>query len=100
MIEEKIIVSPIVCSYFNDDVTKIRIEVPLPGVKKGDISLKLNEESLFLIAPRDDVRYVTAMAIFCPIVPGKAEAKYENGLLRITAPFKDTMDSPLKIDVL
>ena len=81
MIEEKILVSPIICSYFNDDVTKIHIEVPLPGVRKGDISLKLNEESLFLSAPRDDVRYVTDMAIFYPIDHRKAKAYYENGFL-------------------
>jgi HSP20 family molecular chaperone IbpA len=99
MTEEKISVSPDVCSYFDDDETKININVSLPGVKKEDISLKLNEDSLFLSAPRDDIKYVTTLAICCPVVPGKAEAKYENGLLRITAPFKDAMDGAVEIKV-
>jgi len=34
---------------------------------------------------------VTTLAMCCPVIPGKAEAKYENGLLRITAPFSDAM---------
>jgi HSP20 family protein len=99
MAEEKISVSPDVCSYFVDDDTKLSIEVSLPGVKRENISLKLLEDSLFLTAPRDDIKYVTTLAMCCPVVPGKAEAKYENGLLRITAPFKDAMDGAVEINV-
>jgi HSP20 family protein len=99
MSEEKISVSPDVCSYFDDDDSHINIEVSLPGVKKEDISLKLLEDSLFLSAPRDDIKYVTTLSMCCPIVPDKAEAKYENGLLKISAPFKDAMDDAVQIKV-
>jgi HSP20 family molecular chaperone IbpA len=100
MAEEKISVSPDVCSYFDDDDSHLIIEASLPGVKKEDISLKLLEDSLFLSAPRDDIKYVATLAMCCPIVPGKTEAKYENGLLRIRAPFKDAMDGAVEIKVL
>lgn len=100
MAEEKISVSPDVCSYFVDNDTKLSIEISLPGAKKDDISLKLLEDSLFLSAPRDDIKYVTTLAMCCPVVPGKAEAKYENGLLKITVPFKDAMDGAVDIKVL
>jgi HSP20 family molecular chaperone IbpA len=100
MAEEKLSVSPDVCSYFDDNDTKLRIEVSLPGVKKEDISVKLNEESLFLSAPRDDIKYVATLAMCCPVVPGKATAEYDNGLLRITAPFKDAMDGAMEIKVM
>jgi len=33
------------------------------------------------------------------IAPAKAEAKYENGLLRIMAPFKDAIDGAVEIKV-
>jgi len=99
MIEEKISVSPDVCSYFDNDDSHINIEVSLPGVKKEDISLKLLEDSLFLSAPRDDIKYVTTLSLCCPVVPEKAVANYTNGLLKITAPFKDPMDDALKIIV-
>jgi hypothetical protein len=37
MAEEKISVSPDVCSYFNNEDTGIGIEMSLPGVKKEAI---------------------------------------------------------------
>jgi HSP20 family molecular chaperone IbpA len=99
MVEEKISVSPDVCSYFDKSDSQINIEVSLPGVRKEDISLKLLEDSLFLSAPRDDIKYVTTLAMCCPIVPEKAQANYTNGLLKITAPFKDAMDGAVEVTV-
>jgi HSP20 family protein len=99
MAEEKISVSPDVCSYFDNDDKHISIDISLPGVKKEDISLKLLEDSLFLSAPRDDIKYVTTLAICCLVVPEKTEASYNNGLLKITAPFKDKMDGAVEVKV-
>jgi HSP20 family protein len=42
---------------------------------------------------------VTAFGFCCPVVPDKAEAKYENGLLRINAPFKDVMEDAVSVSV-
>lgn len=97
MVVEKISVS--VCSYFCNDDTNLIVEVSLPGVNKEDISLKLLEDSVFLSAPRDDKKYVLTLSTCCPIVPLKTEAKYENGLLRVTAPLKDAMDGAVEIKV-
>ena len=99
MAVEKFSVTPDVCSYFSDDDMKLFIEVSIPGVKKEDISLKLLEDSVFLSAHRDDKKYVLTLATCCPIVPLKTEAKYENGLLRITAPLKDAMDGAVEVKV-
>lgn len=99
MAEERINVSPDVCSYYDDNDTKLIVEVSLPGVKKEDISLKMLEDSLSLSAPRDDMQYVTTLAMCCPIVPEKTEAKYENGLLKIIAPFKDEMENAHEIKI-
>jgi HSP20 family protein len=99
MAEDKISVSPDVCSYFDSDESHVIIEICLPGVRKEDINLKFLEDSLSLSAPRDDIKYVTTLSLCCPVVPEKAEAKYENGLLKITAPFKDAMENALEIKV-
>ena len=37
---ETMILSPVVCSYPDDDYEKLIIEAVLPGVEKKDISLK------------------------------------------------------------
>ena len=37
MTEEKIKISPDICSYVDDDHTKLTLEISLPGVKKENI---------------------------------------------------------------
>ena len=39
------------------------------------------------------------MALAWPVKPDKAEAIYENGLLRIEVPFKDPMEDAVKVAV-
>jgi len=96
---ERIKVTPEVCSYTDEEHNRLTMEISLPGVKKEDIKLKMHDDSVYLSAPREDVEYVTAFAFCCPVVPGKAEAKYENGLLRINAPFKDVMEDAVSVSV-
>ena len=99
MAEEKNRVAPEVCAFVNDDHTTLSIEVSLPGVPKENIKLKMHEDSFTLSAPRPDFDYVTALSFCCPVDPAKAEAKYENGLLKIHVPFKDPMDDAVTIPV-
>jgi HSP20 family molecular chaperone IbpA len=99
MAQELVKVAPDVCSYVNDDHTRLFIEITIPGVEKKDINLKMHEDSFNLTAPRKDIEYVTTLSFCCPVVPEKAEAKYENGLLKIEIPFKDEMDGSLKINI-
>ncbi len=99
MAEKRIKISPDVCSYTDEDHTKLTLEISLPGVRKEDIDLKMHDDSFALSAPRDDVEYVTTLAFCCPVRFQAAEARYENGLLRVTVPFKDPMDDAVKITV-
>jgi HSP20 family molecular chaperone IbpA len=96
---EKIKVTPEVCSYTDEEHNRLTMEIALPGVKKEDIKLKMHNDSVYLSAARDDVEYVTAYSFCCPVVPGKAEAKYENGLLRINAPFQDVMEDAVSVSI-
>ncbi len=95
----KIKVAPDVCAYPDDDHKKLTIEIALPGVKKENIKVRVHEDSLSLNAPREDIEYSTSLAFCCPIKPEALTAKYENGLLRIEAPFKDEESDTREIKI-
>jgi HSP20 family protein len=101
MQNEKIRISPEICSYVDDIHSKLTIEVALPGVAKKNINLNMHEDSFNIAAPRsdNDTIFTTTMAFCCPVSPEKAEAMYENGLLRIKVPFKEAMEDALSIPV-
>jgi HSP20 family protein len=99
MAEKKIKTSPDVCSYINEENDKLHLEIALPGVKKENINLKLTDESFYLNASREDVDYVTTQAFCCPMNSRAAEAKYEDGLLRLEVPFKDPMENAFEVPI-
>jgi len=45
------------------------------------------------------VEFVGALAFCCPVVPDRAEAHYENGLLKLVVPFKDQMEDAVRVKV-
>jgi HSP20 family protein len=45
------------------------------------------------------IEYVSSLALSWPMKPGKAEATYENGLLRIEVPFKEPMEDAVKVAI-
>jgi HSP20 family protein len=99
MADGRVKVTPEVCSYVDDKHKKLYIEITIPGVEKDAINVRMHEDSFNLSAPRKDIEYVTTLSFCCPVIPDKADAKYENGLLKIEAPFKDTMEGAVKIKI-
>ncbi|MBI4774074.1 MAG: Hsp20/alpha crystallin family protein [Deltaproteobacteria bacterium] len=97
--EERMKVSPDVCSWVDTEHTKLFIEAVIPGVKKEDIHLKMHEDSMYLDAPRDEIEYTSTMAFCCPVNDKAAKAHYENGLLRIEVPFKDPMEDATSVSI-
>ena len=87
------------CSYVSDDGSKLSMEVLLPGVKKEDIKLKLLDDTFAISAPRDDFEYVATGGFCCPIKLTEVNATYDNGLLKIEAPFKDAMEDAVNVAI-
>jgi HSP20 family molecular chaperone IbpA len=83
-------VTPCTCFSHDEKDERIKIELELPGVDKNAISLDMRRDSFCVSAPRgEDTEYSGCFMLAHEVVPEKAEAKFESGLLRIFAPFKD-----------
>jgi len=99
MLENPIKVAPSTVAYADEEKNKLVVEFAIPGAPTDTIDVKILEDSVHLTAPARDVEYVSALALGWPVKPDKAEAAYENGLLRIEVPFKDPMEDAVKVAI-
>lgn len=81
------------------DKRVIKFEVSIPGVKKEDIKLKALPNWFFLEAKRGQLLYSANQNFGKKIIPEKTTAKYENGLLEITAHIPDPFDGAKEIKI-
>src|ERR1039457_5492196 len=99
MPEDRIRVAPHTEAYADEENHKLVLEIAIPGAPTDTIDVKILEDSVHLTAPARDIEYVSALALGWPVKPGKAEATYENGLLRVEMPFKDPMEGAVKVAI-
>ena len=96
---ERMKVAPDTVAYADGEHHQLIVEFAIPGAPLETIDVKILEDSVHLLAPARDIEYVSALALGWPVTPGKAEATYQNGLLRIEVPFKDPMEDAVKVAV-
>src|SRR6202047_2187248 len=99
MPEDRIRVAPNTVAYADRESHKLVVEFAIPGAPSESIDGKILEDSVHLTAPARDIEYVAALALGWPVKPDKAEATYENGLLRIEVPCKDRMEDAVKVAI-
>lgn len=92
--ENKILynVFPDMHRHFNSKDQTIEFEVSLPGVAKENIKLKALNGWFNLSAARGQLGYAANQNWGNIIIPEKTTAKYENGLLSITAHIRNPLD--------
>ena len=95
----KIKMSPDICAYSDENDGKLNIEIELPGVKKKDITFQLREDSFYVSAPKHDVEYIGSYAICYPVMPNKAHAKYTDGLLTVTVPYREPLGKAFNVQI-
>ena len=96
---ERMKVAPDTVAYADGEHHQLIVEFAIPGAPTETIDVKILEDSVYLLAPARDIEYVSALALGWPVKPGKAEASYENGLLRIEVPFKDPTEDAVKVAI-
>ena len=73
------------------DTEKFHIEVELPGVKKEDVQLDVGDMSFCIKAPAEDITYSCCYTLAHAVDIKKANATFNNGLLKVVLPFKVKM---------
>ena len=99
MPEYRMKVAPDNVAYADSENRKLIMEFAIPGAPADTIDLKMLEDSVHLSALARDIEYVASLALGWTVKPDKAEATYQNGLLRIEVPFKDPMEDAVKVVV-
>ena len=92
-------VAPDTVAYADAENHRLIVEFAIPGAPTETIDVKILEDKRPFIGASKRHRYVSALALGWPVKPGKAEATYENGLLRIEVPFKDPMEDAVKVAI-
>jgi HSP20 family protein len=80
---------PVSCVFRNNE--KYAIEVELPGVKKKDVEFTMTPSSFCVTGRREDLEYSGCWSLEKEIVPKKARATFQEGLLKATAPMARSM---------
>lgn len=92
---DRIRVAPNTVAYVENH--NVVLEFAIPGAPTETIDVKMLEDGVYLTAPARDIEYAAALPFGWPVKPGKAEASYEHGLLRISVPLKDPMEGAVKV---
>lgn len=96
---EKLKIAPDICSCMDENNNMMNVEICIPGVKRDDIKLRMNDNYLNLSAPREDFDYTAAASFCAPVKSKEAQASYQKGLLKICVPLKGALDPSRDVTV-
>jgi len=78
---------------------EVRVIAEMPGVKKEDINITVNERSLTISVEKEDRPYYKELELPGVVDPKGAKSTYNNGILEVTIPLKSSgRGVKLKVD--
>ena len=93
------IVSPNICTFSDEILESLNIQIELPGVNKKDIELRIYEDGFYIVAKKEGTKYMGSYALVWPVQPKMAIAEYENGLLTVNIPYKGPFEEGVKVKI-
>jgi HSP20 family protein len=93
------IVSPEICLFTDENLETLNIQIELPGVDKDNIDLKFYEDGFYVVAKKEDTKYMGSYSLIFSVRPEKAIANYSNGLLTINVPYMQPLKEGIKVKI-
>jgi HSP20 family molecular chaperone IbpA len=98
-VQEEYTENPEIITFVDGEQSKLHVEISLVNVEKENISLMMDENGFYLHAPAEDVTYVATLSFLRTIKPSEAKAVFDDGYLRIEAPFSDPLKNYVKVPI-
>jgi len=78
---------------------EVRVIAEMPGVKKEDINVTVNERSVIISVDKEERGYYKELELPGNVDPKGARSNYNNGILEVTIPLKSSGDGGVKLRV-
>ena len=98
--DEKYIEAPEVMSWVDSEQSKLTVQFTFINGETEKMNLMMNENGCYLSAPAEGVEYVATLSFLHAVDPAEAKATYEDGYLTIEVPFKDPLNSYVRVPVV
>ncbi len=91
----------IVSQDYDEETKSLKVEVPLPGADKESIDLRVHDGFTLRAARTDgeELEYIGAFSLCCPVDREGVSARFHDGLLHVSFPVHDSVDSPRKVPI-
>jgi HSP20 family protein len=78
---------------------EVKVIAEMPGVKKEDINLTVNEKSIVISVDNEDRGYYKELELPGVVDPKGAKSTYNNGILEVTIPIRSLGNGGVKLRV-
>jgi HSP20 family protein len=78
---------------------EVRVIAEMPGVRKEDINVTVNESSMVISVDSEDRGYYKELDLPGTVDPNGARSTYNNGVLEVTIPLKSSGQGGVKLRV-
>lgn len=89
-------------THFNDELNQYELSIEVPGIPKDKIKVKANNEFLYVIVDNkksdDDKPFERRYSFRQAVDLSKIKAKYNNGLLTIEVPLKESEKQDITVE--